>query len=88
MEDCLLIAGNNSNWSEQENEEIRNKAIEKYLQKKQKTKIIDATKESILASYIDQSIHIDQSILIDPRLFLPPALNIMIWKFMANSLIF
>ena len=82
MEDCLLISGNNSNWSEQENVEIRNKAVEKYLQKKQKTKIVDATKESILASYIDQSI------FINPCLFLPPALNIMIWKFMVNSLIF
>ena len=54
MEDCLLIAGNSSNWSEQE-EEILIEAIEKYLQKKQKTKIADATKQSVLASHIDQS---------------------------------
>ena len=54
MEDCLLMAGNSSNWSEQE-EEILIEAIEKYLQKKQKTKIADATKQSVLASHIDQS---------------------------------
>ena len=54
MEDCLLIAANSSNWSEQEKEEILNKAVEKYLQKKRKTKIVDATKRSVLASYIDQ----------------------------------
>ena len=54
MEDCLLMAGNSSNWSEQE-EEILIEAIEKYLQKKQKTKIADATKQSMLASHIDQS---------------------------------
>ena len=54
MEDCLLIAGNSSNWSEQE-EEILLEAIEKYLLKKQKTKIADATKQSVLASHIDQS---------------------------------
>ena len=54
MEDCLLIAANSSNWSEQEKEEILNKAVEKYLQKKRKTKIVDATKRSVLASYINQ----------------------------------
>ena len=54
MEDCLLMAGNSSNWSEQE-EEILIEDIEKYLQKKQKTKIADATKQSVLASHIDQS---------------------------------
>ena len=54
MEDCLLMAGNSSSWSEQE-EEILIEAIEKYLQKKQKTKIADATKQSMLASHIDQS---------------------------------
>ena len=54
MEDCLLIAANSSNWSEQDKEEILNKAVEKYLQKKRKTKIVDATKRSVLASYIDQ----------------------------------
>ena len=35
--------------------EILNKAVEKYLQKKQKTKIVDATKESVLTSNTDQS---------------------------------
>ena len=50
MEDCLLIAGNNSSWSD-----------EKYLQKKWKTKIEDATKVSVLASYIDQSENNDSS---------------------------
>ena len=55
IEDCLLIAGNNSNWSEQEQEEILNKAVQKYLQKKWKAKIVDATKENINATtYIDQ----------------------------------
>ena len=61
MEDSLLIARNNSSWSEQEKEEILNKAVEKYLQKKQKTKIVDATKESALASIIDQSENNDSS---------------------------
>ena len=55
MEDCILLAGNNSNWSEQEKEEILNKAVEKYQQKKPKIKIADATKESLLASHIDES---------------------------------
>lgn len=55
MEDCFLKAGNNSRWSEQENEEILNKTIKKYLQKKWKTKIVNATKESVLASHINQS---------------------------------
>lgn len=55
MEDCFLKAGNNSRWSEQENEEILNKTIKKYLQKKWKTKIVKATKESVLASHINQS---------------------------------
>ena len=61
MEDSLLIARNNSSWSEQEKEEILNKAVEKYLQKKQKTKIVDATKETALASIIDQSENNDSS---------------------------
>ena len=61
MEDSILIARNNSSWSEQEKEEILNKAVEKYLQKKQKTKIVDATKESALASIIDQSENNDSS---------------------------
>ena len=61
MEDSLLIARNNSSWSEQEKEEILNKAVEKYLQKKQKTKIVDATKESALESIIDQSENNDSS---------------------------
>ena len=61
MEYSLLIARNNSSWSEQEKEEILNKAVEKYLQKKQKTKIVDATKESALASIIDQSENNDSS---------------------------
>ena len=37
-EGCFLIAGSNSNWSEQEKEEILNKAFEKYLQKKREKK--------------------------------------------------
>ena len=53
MEDCLLIAGNDSYWLEQEKEAIVNKAVEKYRQKKRKTKIADTTKESMLASCID-----------------------------------
>ena len=61
MEDSLLIARNNSSWSEQEKEEILNKAVVKYLQKKQKTKIVDATKETALASIIDQSENNDSS---------------------------
>ena len=61
MEDSILIARNNSSLSEQEKEEILNKAVEKYLQKKQKTKIVDATKESALASIIDQSENNDSS---------------------------
>ena len=61
MEDSILIARNNSSWSEQEKEEILNKAVEKYLQKKQKTKIVDATKETALASIIDQSENNDSS---------------------------
>ena len=61
MEDSILIARNNSSWSEQEKEEILNKAVEKYLQKKQKTKIVDATKESALASIIHQSENNDSS---------------------------
>ena len=61
MEDSILIARNNSSWSEQEKEEILNKAVEKYRQKKQKTKIVDATKESALASIIDQSENNDSS---------------------------
>ena len=61
MEDSILIARNNSSWSEQEKEEILNKAVEKYLQKKQKTKIVDATKESALTSIIDQSENNDSS---------------------------
>ena len=61
MEDSILIARNNSSWSEQEKEEILNKAVEQYLQKKQKTKIGDATKESALASIIDQSENNDSS---------------------------
>ena len=80
MEGSLLIARNNSSWSEQEKEEILNKAVEKYLQKKQKTKIVDATKESVLAS-------INQKTMI-PHLFLPPAMNILIWKFIANEVLF
>ena len=48
MEDCLLITRNNSNWLEQEKKEILNKAVEKYLQKKWKTKIVEATNESVL----------------------------------------
>ena len=55
MKDCFLIAGNNSNWSKQVKEEILNKAVEKYLQKKRKTKIVDATKEGLLASHIVQA---------------------------------
>ena len=55
MKDYFLIAGNNSNWSKQVKEEILNKAVEKYLQKKRKTKIVDATKESLLASHIVQA---------------------------------
>ena len=54
MEDCLLIAVNNSNWSKQE-DEILNKIVEEYLQKKWKIKILDATKESVLASHIVQT---------------------------------
>ena len=54
MEDCLLIAVNNSNWSKQE-DEILNKIVEEYLQKKRKIKILDATKESVLASHIVQT---------------------------------
>ena len=42
-------------WSEQGKEEILNKAVEKYLQKKQETKIVDATKDSELKSNTDQS---------------------------------
>ena len=60
-EDCLLIAGKNSNWSEHEKEEILNKAVEKYRQKKQKTKIVYATKESVLTSHIGQTENNDSS---------------------------
>ena len=52
MEDCLLIAGNNSNWSMLEKEEILNEIAEEQLQKKQKTYIVDATKESVFPSHI------------------------------------
>ena len=52
-EDCLLIEGNSTYWSEQEKEEIVNRAVKNYVE--QKTKIVDATKESVLASHIDQS---------------------------------
>ena len=54
MEDCFLKAETNSNWSEQDKEEILNKAAGNYLKKKRKTKIADATKKSVLASHISQ----------------------------------
>ena len=37
------------------------KAVEKYLQKKRKTEIIDATKECVLASHIDRTENNDSS---------------------------
>ena len=52
MEDCLLIAGNNSNCSMLEKEEILNEIAEGQLQKKQKTNTVDATKESVFLSHI------------------------------------
>ena len=66
-EGCFLIAGSNSNWSEQEKEEILNKAFEKYLQKKRKKKTADATNESVLASHIDQAENNDSSYILSSR---------------------
>ena len=37
------------------------KAVEKYLQKKRKTEIIDATKECVLAPHIDRAENNDSS---------------------------
>ena len=51
MEDCVLTAGNNSNWSEQEKQEILNKVMKKMKKRK---KIVGATKKSVLTS-IDQA---------------------------------
>ena len=52
MEDCVLTAGNNSNWSEQEKQEILNKVMKKMKKRK---KIVRATKKSVLTSPIDQA---------------------------------
>ena len=52
MEDCVLTAGNNSNWSEQEKQEILNKVMKKMKKRK---KIVGATKKSVLTSPIDQA---------------------------------
>ena len=52
MEDCILTAGNNSNWSEQEKQEILNKVMKKMKKRK---KIVGATKKSVLTSPIDQA---------------------------------
>ena len=52
MEDCVLTAGNNSNWSEQEKQEILNKVMKKMKKRK---KIVGATKKSVLTSLIDQA---------------------------------
>ena len=52
MEDCVLIAGNNSNWSEQEKQEILNKVMKKMKKRK---KIVGTTKKSVLTSPIDQA---------------------------------
>ena len=71
LEDCFLVAGDNSNWSDQEKEDILNKAAEKYLKKKWKTRIADATKERVLASHINQKSMI-------PHLFFLPAMNVLI----------
>ena len=52
MEDCVLTAGNNSNWSEQEKQEILNKVMKKMKKRK---KIVGTTKKSVLTSPIDQA---------------------------------
>ena len=83
MEDCFLIAGNNSNWSEQEKEEILTKVVLKSTYRRNGRQGL----QTLLKRMCWHLISINQQTMI-PRLFLPPAMNVLIWKFIANKIIF